>query len=172
MTVTSRPVVILIVFICGAGSLLAACGGSPGGPSPSASAISPSPAVAGPTPLPSPQITAGAPPAGAVDVVREFWKVVGEGRVSEAQRLLTSPGSSIRQWTDSGVSRARVVSVVADSVGLSPGSDATIEFAVNVWIEPASAVSPWGATGTHMLFERVVRMSDGSWRLVESGTGP
>jgi hypothetical protein len=33
-------------------------------------------------------------------------------------------------------------------------------------------VTPWGATGTHMLFERVVRMSDGSWRLVETGTGP
>jgi hypothetical protein len=62
--------------------------------------------------------------------------------------------------------------VVADSVGPSPGRDATIEFAVKVWIDPSSAVTPWGPAGTHVLFQRVVRISDGSWRLVESGTGP
>jgi hypothetical protein len=164
----ARPLAPVIALLVLAGAVVAgtaACGGSSGSPdaSPSAAAL---------VPVPSPQITAGAPPAGAVDVVREFWKTVGEGRLSEAQRSLTSPGSTIRQWTDSGVGRARFVGVVAGSVGTRPGRDATLEFAVNVWIEPASAVTPWGPTGTHMLFERVVRMSDGSWRLVETGTGP
>jgi hypothetical protein len=159
------PLALLLALLLAALAGAAACGGSSGSPAAS-------PSDASPTPVPSPQITAGAPPAGAVDVVREFWKAVGEGRLSEAQRFLTSPDSSIRKWTDSGVGKARVVSVVADSVGPSPGPNATIQFAVDVWIKPASAVTPWGATGTHTLFERVVRMSDGSWRLVESGTGP
>jgi hypothetical protein len=158
------PLTLLLALLLAVLAGAAACGGSSGSPGESPSAA--------PTAVPSPQITAGAPPAGAVDVVRAFWKAVGEGRLSEAQRFLTSPDSSIRKWTDSGVGKARVVSVVADSVGPSPGPDATIQFAVDVWIKPASAVTPWGPTGTHTLFERVVRMSDGSWRLVESGTGP
>lgn len=160
MSIAPGLVLLALAGLAAAGA--AACGGSSGTP----------PATLSPTAVPSPQITAGAPPAGAVDVVREFWKLVGEGRLSEAQRFLTSPGSGIRDWTDSGVRNARVVSVVADSVAPSPAADATIEFAVNVWIKPASPVTPWGRTGTHMLFERVVRMSDGSWRLIESGTGP
>ena len=155
--------ILLLAGALAAGA--AACGGSSGSPSTA-------PSAATPTPVPSPQITGGAPPAGAVEVVRQFWKLVGEDRLSEAQRFLTSPGSTIRQWTDSGVSGARVVRVVDDSVGPSPGRDATIEFAVKVWIDPSSAVTPWGPTGPHVLFERVVRMSDGSWRLVENGTGP
>lgn len=154
---------LLLAGVAVAGA--AACGGSSGSPSAS-------PSAAPPTAVPSPQITAGAPPAAAVDIVREFWRLIGEGRLSEAQRFLTSSSSGIRKWTDTGVREARVVSVVADSVSPSPGRDATIEFAVNVWIRPSSAVTPWGATGTHTLFERVVRMSDGSWRLVETGTGP
>jgi hypothetical protein len=164
----TRPVATVAALLTLTGAMLvgaAACGGSSGSPAAS-------PSNASPTPVPSPHITAGAPPAGAVDVVRVFWKAVGEGRLSEAQRFLTSPDSSIREWTDSGVGKARVVSVVADSVGPSPGPDATIQFAVDVWIKPASALTPWGPTGTHTLFERVVRMSDGSWRLVESGTSP
>jgi len=156
---------LALAMCAGAAAGAAACGASSGSPSAS-------PSAATPTPVPSPQITAGTPPAGAVEVVRHFWTLVGEDRLSEAQRFLTSPGSGIRQWTDSGVSGARVVRVVADSVRPSPGRDATIEFAVKVWIDPSSAVTPWGPTGTHVLFERVVRMSDGSWRLVESGTGP
>ncbi|MCX6363002.1 MAG: hypothetical protein NTW58_02300 [Actinobacteria bacterium] len=159
------PLALLVALALAVCAGAAACGGSSGSPGAS-------PSAAAPTPVPSPQITAGAPPAGAVHVVRQFWKLVGEDRLSEAQRFLTSPGSGIRHWTDSGVSGARVVRVVADSVGPSPGRDATIEFAVRVWIDPASVVTPWGPTGTHTLFERVVRMSDGSWRLVESGTGP
>lgn len=143
-------------------ALLAACGGAGGGPSSSPSAE--------PTPLPSPRITSGTPPAGAVDVVREFWKMAGDGRLGEAKRFLVTADSSIQQWTGDDIADARLVHVVPHSVSLAP--KATVEFAADVWIRPSSGVTPWGDTGTHQLFENVVRMSDGTWRLVESGTGP
>lgn len=164
MTITARPLIIVAVVICCLGSLLAACGGSSGGPS--------SPPAASPSPLPSPQITRGSPPAGAVDVVREFWKTVGDGRLEEAQRLLVLPDSPIQLWSGGDIADAHVVRVVPHSVSRSPKNDATVEFSVDVWIRPSSNVTPWGGPGTHQLFEHVVRLSDGSWRLVESGTGP
>lgn len=98
--------------------------------------------------------------------------MVGDGRLAEAQQQLVTSDSPIRQWTDEGIVAARMRRVVPDSVGQSPSSDATIEFSVIVWIDPGSSVSPWGKAGTHRLFENVVRMSDGTWRMVESGTGP
>ncbi len=58
------------------------------------------------------------------------------------------------------------------SVGRAPADGATIEFAVVVWMEPGSQPSPWGGPGEHQLFEHVVRMSDGTWRMWDSGTGP
>jgi hypothetical protein len=164
MMITSRPAFIAAVVICCLGSLLAACGGS--------SVRASSPPSASPTPLPSPKITSGSPPAGAVDVVREFWKTVGDGRLAEAQRFLVSPTSPIQLWSDGDIADARVVRVVPHSVSRSPKNEATVEFSVIVWIRPSSNVTPWGDPGTHQLFEHVVRMSDGSWRLVESGTGP
>lgn len=149
-----------------AAALACGCDGS------SDSDVTTPPSAAGPTPLPSPQITSGAPPAGAVAVVREFWKMVGEGRLAEAKQHLVTADSPLQQWTGDDIATARMRRVVPDSVGRGPSSNATIEFSVIVWIDPSSTVSPWGETGTHQLFENVVRMSDGTWRMVESGTGP
>jgi hypothetical protein len=147
---------------------LAACGGSAGDTS--STSASPSP-----TPVPSPQITSGAPPAGAVDAVRRFWTLVGEGRLAEAKDTVVAPGSSLLQWNDDqdGIAAARFVRVVPDSVGRGPAEGATIEFAVDVWIEqhPSEPVL-WDDLGEHQLFEHVVRMSDGTWRMWDSGTGP
>ena len=86
---SSRPRLTIAAVVAGA-ALLAACGGSSGG------AASPRPpASAAPTPVPSPLITSGPPPAAAVDVVKQFWTLAGEGRLAEAQRFLVAPGSPI-----------------------------------------------------------------------------
>jgi hypothetical protein len=152
---------------CGA-TLVVACAGSGGASDlPTASSH-----PAGPTPVPSPPITAGPPPAGAVDVVRRFWNAVGRGDLKRAQDQYTSPDSEIRHWEGTDIAAARFVRVVPSSTvrGSIPG--ATIEFAVEVWIKPSGSDNAWGPTRVHWLFENVVRMSDGTWRLVESGTGP
>jgi len=158
---------LLTVLACAA--LLAACGGSSGGGAASASA-SPSP-----TPVPSPQITSGEPPAAAVDVVRRFWTLVGEGKVAEAKATVVAPGSSLLQWDEEqdGIAAARFVRVVPHSVGRGPAEGATIEFAVDVWIEQhPDEPGLWDDLGEHQVFEHVVRMSDGTWRMWDSGTGP
>ena len=148
-------------------ALLAACGGSSGGAgSPSGSAS------AAPTPVPSPLITSASPPAAAVAAVREFWMLAGTGRLGDAKRSLVAPGSPIQDWTGEDIASARFVRVVPRSVGGAPAKGATIEFAVDVWIEPSLAPNPWGKAREHQLFEHVVRMSDGSWRMWDSGTGP
>ena len=152
------------VLACLAALLLSACGGQAAATSP---AGSPSP-----TPVPSPLVTEGAPPEGAVAVVREFWGLVGAGRLAEAQRSLVAPGAPLQQWTGDDVAGARFVRLVPGSTASAPPDGATVEFAAEVWVDPASGATPWGEAGTHELFESVVRMSDGSWRLVQSGTGP
>ena len=157
----------LLVAAAASAALLAACGGSSGGPSPL-----PAPSSAAPAPVPSPRITDGPPPAAAVDVVREFWKLIGTGRLAEAQRFLVAPDAPIQQWDGADIGGARFVRVVPDSTSAGPPEGATVEFAADVWIEPADAVSPWGDAGVHQLFESVVRMSDGTWRMWDSGTGP
>jgi hypothetical protein len=157
---------LMIVAVFGGAALLAACGGSSGGAPATVSAS------ASPTPEPSPLVTSGPPPAAAVDVVRQFWTLAGEGRLAEAQRFLVAPGSPILQWTGDDIVAARYVRLVPQSVGGSPVEGATIEFSVVVWIDAGSAASVWGPAGEHQLFEHVVRMSDGTWRMWDSGTGP
>ena len=76
------------------------------------------------------------------------------------------------QWNGEDIAAARFVRVVPGSVGGGPVEGATIEFSVIVWIDPGSQPSPWGEAGEHQLFEHVVRMSDGTWRMWDSGTGP
>ena len=161
----------LLAAAVASAALLAACSGSSGGGSSGGSAP-PAASIAAPAPAPSPRITSGPPPAAAVDVAREFWKLVGAGRLAEAQRFLVAPGAPIQQWDGADVAGARFVRVVPDSTSAGPPEGATVEFAADVWIEPAGAVSPWGDAGVHQLFESVVRMSDGTWRMWESGTGP
>ena len=160
-------VMALLVAAAASAALLAACGGSSGGASPAPAAAS-----AAPVPAPSPLITSGPPPAAAVDVVRQFWKLVGAGRLAEAQRFLVAPGAPIQQWDGADIDGARFVRLIPDSTSGGPPDGATVEFAADVWIEPAGAVSPWGDAGVHQLFESVVRMSDGTWRMWQSGTGP
>jgi hypothetical protein len=157
---------LAILAALGCAALLAACGGSSGG----AATTSASPS---PTPIPSPQITSGEPPAAAVDAVRRFWTLVGEGKVAEAKAAVVAPGSPLLQWDEDSIASARFVRAVPESVGLAPVEGATIEFAADVWIEQAaSAPNVWGAPGEHQVFEHVVRMSDGTWRMWDSGTGP
>ncbi len=173
MKIFSRPAcIIIVVCVCCAGPLLAACGGSPGGPSPSASRVSPSAFVASPTSVPTPQITSGRPPAGAVAVVQQYWALLSE-REYDAAFALTSgshtydPGSNPREVESAHYLRP------ASKVFPTPGDDATVEFGSWIRIVPAAEGSPFGtATRRWLMFSRVVRMSDGSWRLVELGTGP
>ncbi len=158
----------VVLAACAAALLLAGCGTAASGTGADGDgAVSPTP-----TPVPSPFITEGVPPAGAVEVVRAFWSLVGAGRLAEAQRSLVAPGAPLRQWTGDDIAGARFVRLVPGSTGAAPPDGATVEFAAEVWIEPAAEASPWGEAGTHELFESVVRMSDGTWRMVESGTGP
>jgi len=160
---------LAILAALGCAALLAACGGSTGASSAGVSAS------ASPTPVPSPQITSGEPPAAAVDVVRTFWTLVGEGKLAEAQATVVAPGSPIQHWSaeQDGIAAARFVRVVPDSVGQGPTEGATVEFAVDVWIEQDPAEPGlWGDPREHQLFEHVVRMSDDTWRMWDSGTGP
>ena len=154
-----------LASVCISAGLFAACGGSSAGPA--------SPSPAGPTPQPSPQITSGAPPHEAVSVVRRFWTLIGEGRTADALDLTTRDSDQrlVDEW---GIASARFIGVVPHSVSRGPLPAATIEFAVKVFIDPADSASggQWGDARAYQLFEHVVRMSDGSWRLVASGTGP
>jgi hypothetical protein len=122
--------------------------------------------------MPAPRITSWPPPPAAVEAVRGFWTLVGEGRLAEAQRSLVAPGSPILQWSGEDIASARFVRVVPRSVGRRPVKGATVEFATVVWIDPGSRPGPWGEAAEHQLFQHVVRMSDGSWRMWDSGTGP
>lgn len=163
----SLALTLLAVAVASA-ALLAACGGSSGGGSSAAASAT----VAAPTPAPAPLVTSGPPPAAAVQTVREFWTLAGDGRLEEVQHSLVAPGSPIQDWTGADIAAARFVRVLPRSVSRAPADGATIEFSVIVWIEPSSQPSPWGEPGEHQLFEHVVRMSDGSWRMWDSGTGP
>jgi hypothetical protein len=167
-----RCVIFVLLGLMAGAALLAACGASSGGAS--SGGASPETGASAPlTAVPSPQITSGEPPAAAVDTVRTFWTMLGQGRLAEAKRFLVAPGSPIQQWTGDDIAAAHYVRVVPDSVSRAPAQGATIEFGVGVWIEP-SAAGPdvWGDPGEHELFQQVVRMSDGTWRMWDSGTGP
>ena len=161
---TATALLAAVALACWAATL-AACGSSGASDVPSATAT-------GPTPAPSPQITTGEPPAAAVAVVREFWTLLGQGRDADAFRL-TSPGSPLGTY-EWGIASARFVELVPGSVSRGPAPNATVEFAVKVFIEPEAspAGGQWGAARAYQLFEQVVRLSDGTWRLVQSGTGP
>jgi hypothetical protein len=156
---------------------LAACGGTSGGsgtplPASSSATATPSTPAGSPSPQPSPLITSGPPPAAAVNTVRAFWTLVGQGQLKQAQDTLTTPQSELRLWDGTDIAAARFVGVVPGMTGHGPVAGATIGFAVQVWIKPSPSGPAWGDTGVHELFENVVRMSVGSWRMVASGTGP
>jgi len=168
----SRPAIIAaLAFACCAAAPLAACGGSSGGPSPGVTAASPSPSQVGPTPAPSPQITSGAPPAGAVALVRRYWTLLDERSYDAAFALTTGPHIGNAGSQPKTIKSVRYIRP-AQKVFPTPGQDATVEFGSWVYIVP-SAASPFGTNPARwLMYSRVARMSDGSWRLVELGTGP
>jgi hypothetical protein len=48
----------------------------------------------------------------------------------------------------------------------------TVEFPVEVYVVPKYPVGNWGDPGVYVQYMGFVRMSDGSWRVMETGTGP
>jgi hypothetical protein len=162
---------VAVATILATAALPAACGGSSGGPSPASST-----AVSGPTAQPSPQITSGRPPIAAVKVVRAYWSSLGEQDYEAAHALTTgSHLAASTMWASPPatpeVEKARFLRLQGD-VAADPGDDATVEFPFDVHIVPGPG-SPFGdAPVDQRMWARVVRMSDGSWRLVELGTGP
>jgi hypothetical protein len=156
--------------VCCAAALLAACGGSSVGPPPGPASSSPS--IAGPTPVPSPQITSGTAPSGAVAVVRRYWTMLSAHDFAAAFALTTGPHLDKGSLRTTGVDSARYVRPVGEVIP-SPGDDATVDFGSWVRIVPTATGSPFGTEPRRWeMFARVTRMSDGSWRLVELGTGP
>jgi hypothetical protein len=150
----------------------AACGGSSGSPDASPSATSSPSSIAGPTPVPTPQITSGRPPAGAVAVVRQYWTLLSAGEY-DAAFALTTGSHLVNAGTQPKAFESARYLRPAGRVFPTPGDDATVEFGSEVYIVPAAAGSPFGtAPRRWLMFSRVVRMSDGGWRLVELGTGP
>ncbi|HTX70700.1 MAG TPA: hypothetical protein VMH50_16360 [Thermoleophilia bacterium] len=163
--------------VCLCVAVLAACGGSSGDASPSATAGSPgdgSPpaASASPTPVPSPQITSGPPPAGAVAVAARYWRLQSQNRFAAARELLspTSPMQAGWPGTDAIV-KAHLVRAQGPVLVRSLKPSETVEFPVRVYVVPKYAVGNWNGPGTYVQYMGFVRMSDGSWRLMETGTG-
>ena len=159
----------LAAVLCAA-ALLVACGGSSAGPS--GGPASPSPSFAGPTPVPSPQITSGAAPTDAVAVVRRYWTLLGVHSYDAAFALTTGSHIENAGAQPKVIESARYLRPVG-RVFPTPGEDATVEFGSWVRIVPTATGSPFGTEPRRWeMFARVTRMSDGSWRLVELGTGP
>lgn len=122
--------------------------------------------------MPSPQITTGKPPDEAVAVVRRYWTLVGTHSYDAAFSLTTGSHIDKGSLRTTGVDAARYVRPNGEVIP-SPGADATVDFGSQVLIVPIATGSPFGTKPRRwQMFSRVVRMSDGSWRLVELGTGP
>ena len=157
-------------------AMFAACGGTSGSssaPSPAASSTSGAASTpdASPSPRPSPQITHGPLPRGAVVVVRRYWNLLGALRYDAAFALTTGP-HMYNAGTEPKVLRSARYVRPATSALPRPGNDATVEFGSWVYIVPTATGSPFGTRSARwQMYSRVVRMSDGSWRLVELGTG-
>ncbi len=158
---------VLLVAALSCTTVLAACSATSDGAPATSGDASPSPA-----PSPAPQITAGEPPAAAVEVVERFWTLLGEGRLDEAQRTLVAPGAPLLEWTEPGIAAARFVGVAPQPVLPDPGEHATVRFLVTVWIEGTGGATPWGDPADHDLFQSVVYMPDGTWKMWDSATGP
>jgi len=169
---SSRPSVITVLAsACCVVALFVACGGSAGGTSPTASTVSSSPAATAPTPAPSPQITSGALPVGAVAVVHRYWDLMGAHEYDAAFALATGPRMYNAKTEPKAFESVRYLRPATRALP-RPGSDATVSFGSWVYIVPTVTSSPFGTTAARWeIFSRVVRMSDGSWRLVEVGTG-
>jgi hypothetical protein len=178
------PTIVIALLAAGlCAALLAACGASSGGASsPAASPYATSPAVpsaspaaavgVAPTPVPSPQITSGSPPAEAVALARQYWRLLSDDRYAAARHLLspTSPMQAGWPGTDAIV-RAHLVRARGPVLVNSLGPSETVEFPVEIYVAPKYPVGNWGDPGVYVQYMGFVRMSDGSWRVMETGTG-
>ncbi len=172
--------VALATAACAGAAQLAACGGAAGGAqtaaaSASGTAASSSPAATAggaPTPVPSPQVTSGPPPAGAVAVAGQYWRLLSENRFAAARALL-SPSSPLQTgWPGAdAIARAHLVRARGPVLVKSLKPSETVEFPVEVYVAPRYPVGNWGDPGVYVQYMGFVRMSDGSWRVMETGTG-
>jgi hypothetical protein len=173
----ARPLaaVLFIATTVACAALLLACGGTSDGGSSSPPSASPSAAITGasPSPMPSPQITSGPPPAGAVAVARQYWRFLSEDRFDAARSLLAPDSPLATDWpgTDALV-RAHVVRAGGQVLAKSLKAAETVQFPVKVYVVPKFAVGNWDGPGVYAQYMGFVRMSDGSWRVFETGTGP
>jgi hypothetical protein len=171
--------VALATAVCAGAALLAACGGATGGAqtaaSPSSAAVASSPAATAggaPTPVPSPQITSGPPPAGAVAVARQYWRLSSENRFAAARALLSPSSPMLTGWPGAdAIVRAHLVRARGPVLTKSLKPSETVEFPVEVYVAPKYPVGNWGDPGVYVQYMGFVRMSDGSWRVMETGTG-
>jgi hypothetical protein len=165
--------------VCACAALLAACGGAAGGAQAAASSPSSSPvatpsATAGggaPTPVPSPQVTGGPPPAGAVAVARQYWRLLSEDRFAAARTLLSPSSPMLTGWpgTDAIV-RAHLVRARGPVLPVLKPSE-TVAFPVEIYVAPKYPVGNWDGPGVYVQYMGFVRMSDATWRVMETGTG-
>ena len=166
----TRPIVTGLILLAVAGAV-AACGGSSGSPDALPSATSSPSSIAGPTPVPTPQITSGRPPAGAVAVVRQYWTLLS-AREYDAAFAVTTGSHLVNASTQPKELESARYLRPNRRVLPKPSDEATVVFGSWVYIVP-SANSPFGTDPRRwLMFAWVVRMSDGSWRLVSVGTGP
>lgn len=170
----------LAAAVCACAALLAACGGEAGGaqtpaatPSNVAAAATPAAIASGaPTPIPSPQVTSGPPPAGAVSVARRYWRLLSENRFAAARGLLSPTSPMQTGWPGAdAVVKAHLVRAREPVLVKSLKPSETVEFPVEVYVVPRFPVGNWGGPGVYVQYMGFVRMSDDSWRVMETGTG-
>jgi hypothetical protein len=170
-------VAVVATGLCAA--VLAACGGMAGAQATAASssgtAVASSPAVTagvGPTPVPSPQVTSGPPPTGAVAVAEQYWRLLSEDRFKAARALLSSSSPMQTGWPGAdAIVRGHLVRARGPVLTKSLKPSETVEFPVEVYVVPKYPVGNWSDPGVYVQYMGFVRMSDGSWRVMETGTG-
>ena len=177
---STRRLAVAVLLVAVAILALTACGGSSGGAqpvaaSPSHSTVTSSPAAtvgAAPTPVPSPQVTSGPPPAGAVAVARRYWRLLSDDRFAAAYALLSPTSPMQTGWPGAdAIVKAHLVRARGPVLVKSLKPSETVEFPVEVYVVPKFPVGNWGDPGVYVQYMGFVRMSDGGWRLMESGTG-
>jgi hypothetical protein len=152
---------VLLMVAVAAAALLAACGGSSGGSTAEPSARTSAGASLAPSPGSSP--LAGTPQ----QAVETFWQLV-DADAYGALAAAGAPGTPGLPTAESDDIESVELLRVA-RIDRQPGS-ALVQ--VDVRVEPASAVTPWGAPGRHTLFVRLLEQAPGEWLVTGWGTSP
>jgi hypothetical protein len=151
----------LLLGVCAGAAPLAACGGSSAGgvlsATPSGSSSSGPAAGLGSTPL------AGTPK----QAVAAFWRLVDADDYTTLAAA-TAPGSAaLVTAQNDDIERVELLDVARVERG--PGS-ALVQ--VDVRVVPAGPSTPWGDTGRHTLFVRLVEQAPDEWLVSGWGTSP